>query len=76
MHEEMGKGMHSEKMAMEMMLWKHLTEEQQRTIMTRFLDLKIKKKEMMISMMRDKIRMMEEKLDLLREIREMLKSGR
>ncbi len=81
MHEqEWGKGMHGgfggEKMAMEMMLWKYLSEEQQKDLLVRSLDLKIKKKELMISMMRDKIRLMEEKLDILRAAKEMLRGGR
>ncbi len=81
MHEqEWGKGMHGgwggEKMAMEMMLWKYLSEEQQKDLLVRSLDLKIKKKELKISMMRDKIRLMEEKLDILRSAKEMLRGGR
>ncbi len=72
---EFGKGEKGtmEKWAMEMMLWKHLTEEQQKALLLRSLDLKIKKKEMKISMMRDKIRLMEEKLDIIRSVRGMLK---
>jgi hypothetical protein len=59
-----------------MMLWNHLTEEQQKTLLLRAMDLKIKHKEMKISMMRDKIRLMEEKLDMMRSVREMIKAGR
>lgn len=81
MHEqEWGKGMHGgfggQKMAMEMMLWKYLSEEQQKDLLVRSLDLKIKKKELKISIMRDKIRLMEEKLDILRAAKEMLRGGR
>ncbi len=81
MHEQdWGKGMHGgfggQKMAMEMMLWKYLSEEQQKDLLVRSLDLKIKKKELKISMMRDKIRLMEEKLDILRAAKEMLRGGR
>ena len=65
----------SEKWNMEMMLWKHLTEEQQKLLMLRALDLKIKKKELKISMMKDKIRLMEEKLDMMRSVREMIKEA-
>jgi hypothetical protein len=61
---------------LKMMLWKHLTEEQEKALLLRALDLKIKHKEMKISMMRDKIRLMEEKLDMMRSAREMLKAGR
>lgn len=78
--QEWGKGMHGgfgdEKMAMEMMLWKYLSEEQQKDLLVRSLDLKIKKKELKISMMRDKIRLMEEKLDILRVAKEMLRGSR
>lgn len=77
---EWGKGMHGgfggEKMAMSMMLWKYLSEEQQKDLLIRSLDLKIKKKELMISMMRDKIRLMEEKLDILRSAKEMMRGSR
>jgi len=65
----------SEKWAIEMMLWKHLTEEQQKMLMLRALDLKIKKKELKISMMKEKIRLMEEKLDMMRSVREMAKEA-
>lgn len=55
---------------METMLCKQLTEEQQKMLMLRALDLKIKKKELKISMMKEKIRLMEERLDLMRSVRE------
>ena len=45
---------------MEMVLWEHLTEEQQSTLLLRFLDHKIRKKTMTISLMRDRIMLMEE----------------
>ena len=59
----------------EMMFREHLTEEQQKTLLLRFLDLKIKKKTMNISMMRDRIMLMEEKLDIMRAMRDMLKGS-
>lgn len=59
----------------EMMFREHLTEEQQKTLLLRFLDLKIKKKTMNISMMRDRIMLMEEKLDIIRAMRDMLKGS-
>jgi len=59
----------------EMMFREHLTEEQQKTLLLRFLDLKIKKKTMNISMMRDRIMLMEEKLDMIRTMRDMLKGS-
>ena len=59
----------------EMMFREHLTEEQQKTLLLRFLDLKIKKKSMNISMMRDRIMLMEEKLDIMRAMRDMLKGS-
>ena len=58
-----------------MMFREHLTEEQQKTLLLRFLDLKIKKKTMNISMMRDRIMLMEEKLDMIRTMRDMLKGS-
>ena len=58
-----------------MMFREHLTEEQQKTLLLRFLDLKIKKKTMNISMMRDRIMLMEEKLDIMRAMRDMLKGS-
>jgi len=64
-----------EKWDMEMMLRKYLTEEQQKMLMLRALDLKIKKKELKISMMREKIRLMEDKLDMMRSVREMIKEA-
>jgi hypothetical protein len=70
---EKGEKGHMGKWAMEMMLWKHLTEEQQKELLLRNLDLKIKMKEMKIAMMRDKIRLMEEKLDIMHSLRGMLK---
>ena len=59
----------------EMMFREHLTEEQQKALLLRFLDLKIKKKSMNISMMRDRIMLMEEKLDIMRTMRDMLKGS-
>jgi len=59
----------------EMVLWEHLTEEQQSTLLLRFLDHKIRKKTMRISMMRDRIMLMEEKLDIMRAMRDMLKGS-
>ena len=59
----------------EMMFREHLTEEQQKALLLRFLDLKIKKKSMNISMMRDRIMLMEEKLDIMRAMRDMLKGS-
>jgi hypothetical protein len=59
----------------EMMFREHLTEEKQKTLLLRFLDLKIKKKTMNISMMRDRIMLMEEKLDIMRAMRDMLKGS-
>ncbi len=81
LHEqEWGKGMHGgwggEKMAMEMMIWKYLSEEQQKNLMIRSLDIKIKMKGLKISMMKEKIRLMEEKLDIYRAAKEMLQGGR
>jgi hypothetical protein len=74
MEGEWKKGMHSHgKMALEIMLWKHLSDEQRKELIFRTLDLKIKKKEMKIDMLRNKIRLMEEKIDLLKSTREMLK---
>jgi hypothetical protein len=67
------KGHHMGIWAMEMMLWKHLTEEQQRELLLRELDLKIKMKEMKIAAMRDKISLLEEKLDMMRSIKGMIK---
>ncbi len=60
---------------MEMKVWEHLTEEQQKNLLIRSLDLKIKKKTMKISLMRDKIMLMEEKLDIMRAMRDMLKGS-
>jgi hypothetical protein len=84
MHEqEWGKGMgmhggwgHHEKMAMEMMLWKYLSEEQQKDLLIRSLDIKIKMKSLKISMMKEKLRLMEEKLDIYRAAKDMLQRGR
>jgi hypothetical protein len=59
----------------EMMFREHLTEEQQKTLLIRFLDLKIKKKSMNVSIMRDRIMLMEEKLDIMRAMRDMLKGS-
>jgi hypothetical protein len=70
---EKGEKGHMGKWAMEMMLWKHLTEEQQRELLLRDLDLKIKMKEMKIAAMRDKIHLMEEKLDMMRSVKGMIK---
>lgn len=60
---------------MEIVLRKHLTDEQQKTLLLCSLDLMIKKKTMNISMMRDKIMLMEEKLDILRAMRDMVKGS-
>jgi hypothetical protein len=83
MHEQewgKGMGMHGgfghDKMAMEMMLWKYLSEEQQKDLLIRSLDLKIKMKSLKISMMKEKLRLMEEKLDILRAAKDMLQKGR
>jgi len=81
MHEqEWGKGMHGawggEKMAMEMMLWKYLSEEQQKELLIRSMDIKIKMKGLKISMMKERLRLMEEKLDLYRDAKDMLQKGR
>ncbi len=69
-------GWGGEKMAMEMMFWKYLSEEQQKNLMIRSLDIKIKMKGLKISMMKEKIRLMEEKLDIYRAAKEMLQGGR
>ncbi len=69
-------GWGGEKMAMEMMIWKYLSEEQQKNLMIRSLDIKIKMKGLKISMMKEKIRLMEEKLDIYRAAKEMLQGGR
>jgi len=75
----MMQGLESEKGAewnMKMVVWNCLSEEQQKTLMLKAIDLKIKKKELKVAMMRDKIRLMEEKIDLLRDVKDMLKGGR
>ena len=60
---------------MEIMLKQNLTDEQQKALLLRSLDLMIKKKTMNISMMRDKIMLMEEKLDMMRAMRDMVKGS-
>jgi hypothetical protein len=60
---------------MEIMFKQNLTDEQQKALLLRSLDLMIKKKTMNISMMRDKIMLMEEKLDIMRAMRDMVKGS-
>ena len=60
---------------MELMFKEHLTDEQQKLLLLRSLDLMIKKKTMNISAMRDRIILMEEKLDIMRSMRDMVKGS-
>jgi hypothetical protein len=60
---------------MEIMFKQNLTDEQQKALLLRSLNLMIKKKTMNISMMRDKIMLMEEKLDIMRAMRDMVKGS-
>jgi hypothetical protein len=60
---------------MEMIFRERLTEEQQKMLLLRSLDLKIKMKTMHISTMRDKIMLMEEKLEIIRTMRDMIKGS-
>jgi hypothetical protein len=70
-------GMHGgEKMAMSMMIMKNLNEDQQRMLLLRSLDLKIRMKELKIYALHDKIRMMQEKAKLMQEKAEIMKMAR
>jgi len=60
---------------MEIIFKQNLTNEQQKALLLRSMDLMIKKKTMNISMMRDKIMLMEEKLDIMRAMRDMVKGS-
>ena len=74
MHEH-GSGHKEMSDMMEIIFKQHLTDEQQKALLLRSLDLMIKKKTMNISMMRDKIMLMEEKLDIMRATRDMVKGS-
>ena len=74
MHEH-GSGKKEMSDMMELMFKEHLTDEQQKLLLLRSLDLMIKKKTMNISAMRDRIILMEEKLDIMRSMRDMVKGS-
>jgi len=70
-----GMGHEGEEMMMKMMLFKNLNPEQQKILMLRALDLKIRKKELKINFMQENLRLMQEKLNIMRMARDMLASG-
>lgn len=75
MHGGMGHHMGDEKMMMKMMIWKSLNPEQQRALILRSIDLKIRKKELMVYFMQEKIKLMQEKINTIRMVRDMLAGG-
>jgi hypothetical protein len=68
----MGHSMGGEMMMMKMMVLKNLNPEQQRALMLRAMDLKIRKKELMVYFMQEKVKLMQEKINMYRMVRDML----
>jgi hypothetical protein len=74
MHGGMGHAMGGE-MMMKMMVWKSLNPEQQRALILRAIDLKVRKKELMVYFMQEKVKLMQEKINLYRMTRDMMAGG-